>query len=98
MSPGKEIRLNRILGPDAKTVIVAIDHGIAGIMPLAKLDRPEALIRAVTESGADALLVTPGLARSFSSLFGKVGIILRVDCGPTVLTGEWSETKPALRR
>ncbi len=96
MSSGKEIRLNRILGHDGKTVIVAIDHGIAGITPLAKLDRPGGLIRAVMENGADALLVTPGLARSFSSLFGRVGIILRVDCGPTALTGEWSDTKPAL--
>ena len=96
MSPGKEIRLNRLLGQDGKTVIVALDHGIAGITPLAKLERPEPLIRAVTENGADALLITPGLARSFSGLFGRVGIIVRVDCGPTALTGEWSDNKPAL--
>jgi DhnA family fructose-bisphosphate aldolase class Ia len=96
MSPGKEIRLNRLLGQDGKTVIVALDHGIAGITPLAKLEHPEHLIRALTENGADALLVTPGLARSFSGLFGRVGIIVRVDCGPTALTGEWSDNKPAL--
>ncbi len=96
MSPGKQIRLNRLLRQDGKTVIVALDHGIAGIAPLAKLERPECLISAITAAGADALLITPGLAKSFSGIFGHAGIIVRVDCGPTTLTGEWSETRPAL--
>ena len=34
MTPGKQIRLNRIFASDGKTVIAALDHGIAGIAPL----------------------------------------------------------------
>jgi DhnA family fructose-bisphosphate aldolase class Ia len=96
MTAGKEIRLNRVLGRDGKTVIAALDHGIAGITPLEKLDHPEHLIPAITAAGADALIVTPGLARRFSGLFGRAGLIVRADCGPTALTGEWSATRPAL--
>jgi DhnA family fructose-bisphosphate aldolase class Ia len=96
MSAGKRIRLNRVVGADGKTVIAALDHGIAGITPLGKLDRPEPLLSAIVAAGADAMIVTPGLARSFSGLFGRTGLIVRADCGPTALTGQWSETSPAL--
>ena len=96
MPAGKEIRLNRILARDGKTVIAALDHGIAGIAPLEGLQRPEVLIPAITEAGVDAVIVTPGLARGFAGLFGKAGLIVRVDCGPTAHTGEWCETRPAL--
>jgi len=96
MTAGKSIRLNHILRADGKTVIAALDHGIAGITPLAKLDRPEQLISAIVTAGADALIVTPGLTRTFSGLFGRTGIIVRADCGPTALTGRWSDTSPAL--
>ncbi len=81
---------------DGKTVIAALDHGIAGLTPLAGLSKPSQLIPAVVEAGADALIVTPGLARAFAPAIGKAALILRVDCGPTALTGEWSGTKPAL--
>jgi DhnA family fructose-bisphosphate aldolase class Ia len=96
MSTGKTVRLNRLLRADGKTVIIALDHGIAGMSPLAALEHPGNLIPSLISAGADALLVTPGLARNFCHLFGRAGIILRIDCGPTALTGEWSETRPAL--
>jgi len=96
MSAGKEIRLNRLFARDGKTVIAALDHGIAGIAPLEGLQRPDSLIPAITEAGVDAIIVTPGLARGFPGLFGKAGLIVRVDCGPTAHTGEWCETRPAL--
>lgn len=96
MSAGKRIRLNRLLGADGRTVIVALDHGIAGMTPLAELERPERLISAIVAAGADAMIVTPGLARSFCGVLGRIGLIVRVDCGPTALTGQWSETSPAL--
>jgi len=96
MTAKKLIRLNRILQADGKTVIAALDHGIVGITPLAKLERPEELIPAIVAAGADAMIVTPGLARSFSGRFGRTGVIVRADCGPTALTGRWSDTSPAL--
>jgi class I fructose-bisphosphate aldolase len=96
MSSGKEIRSNRLFAKDGKTVIAALDHGIAGITPLDGLEHPERLIPAIVTAGADAVIVTPGLASSFAGLFGKCGVIVRLDCGPTSLTGAWSETRPAV--
>lgn len=95
MTAEKQVRMNHLLRRDGKTVIVALDHGIAGITPLARLDRPELVIPAVVTAGADALIVTPGIARSFSGLLGRAGLIVRADCGPTALTGRWCDMAPA---
>ena len=54
------------------------------------------MIPVIAEAGADALIVTPGIARLFAKEMGRVGLILRVDCGPTALTGEWAGTKPVV--
>jgi DhnA family fructose-bisphosphate aldolase class Ia len=96
MSAGKEIRLNHIFARDGKTVIAALDHGIAGIAPLDGLGRPDSLIPAITAAGVDAIIVSPGLAGGFAGLFSKAGLIVRVDCGPTAQRGEWCESRPAL--
>jgi DhnA family fructose-bisphosphate aldolase class Ia len=96
MNSGKQIRLNRLFASDGKTVIAALDHGIAGLAPLAGLESPHGLISALTAAGIDAVIVTPGMASAFSGLFHKVGLILRVDCGPTALTADWSQNRPAL--
>lgn len=96
MNSGKLIRLNRLFASDGKTVIAALDHGIAGLAPLAGLESPDDLIPALTAAGIDAVIATPGMASAFSGLFHKVGLILRVDCGPTALTADWSQNRPAL--
>ena len=96
MNSGKQIRLNRLFAGDGKTVIAALDHGIAGLAPLQGLESPDRLIPAITAARVDAVIATPGMVSAFSGLFGKVGLIVRVDCGPTAITGEWSQTRPAL--
>ncbi|MGA7292313.1 MAG: hypothetical protein WBW85_07230, partial [Terriglobales bacterium] len=96
MTPGKQIRLNRIFASDGKTVIAALDHGIAGIAPLEGLSSPDRLIQSVIAARIDAVIATPGMVSAFSGLFGMAGLILRVDCGPTALTGDWSQNRPAL--
>ncbi len=96
MAAGREIRLNRIFARDGRTVIAALDHGIAGIAPLEGLQRPESLLPALIAAGVDAIIVAPGLVRGFAGLFGKAGLIVRVDCGPTAHTGQWCEARPAL--
>ncbi len=97
MNSGKQIRFNRLFASDGKTVIAALDHGIAGLAPLQGLESPDQLIPAITAARVDAVIVTPGIASAFSELFGKAGLILRVDCGPTAITGHWSQTRPVLR-
>lgn len=96
MNAGKQIRLKRLFANDGKTVIAALDHGIAGLAPLEGLEAPDRLIPAITAAGIDAVIATPGIASAFSGLFGKVGLIVRVDCGPTAITGDWARTRPAL--
>ena len=96
MSSGKQIRLNRLFAGDGKTVIAALDHGIAGLAPLQGLEAPDRLIPAIVAARVDAVIVTPGIASACSRLFGQTGLIVRVDCGPTAITGDWSQTRPAL--
>lgn len=91
MTTGKIVRLNHLFGPDGKTVIAALDHGIAGITPLAGLTDPSVLIPKVIASGADAILTTPGIASRYAGMFGHTGLILRIDGGPSSLTGQWEK-------
>ena len=96
MSSGKTVRLNRLLASDGKTAIAALDHGMAGIAPLGALARLDLLIPELIAAGIDAVIVTPGALRKFAGLFGKLGIVVRVDCGPTALTKDWKENRPAV--
>jgi class I fructose-bisphosphate aldolase len=72
-------------------VVVALDHGIAGITPLDHLEKPRILMPKLSQGGADAIIVTPGIARSCSDLFTGLGLILRIDGGATALSGEWDK-------
>ena len=76
----KELRLRRIFGTDGRAVIIACDH--AGFMgPLPGLEEPGKLIKALVESGVDAVLTTQGIARRFGGEFARLGLILRADGG-----------------
>lgn len=96
MNAGKAVRLNRFLFKDGKTVIAALDHGIAGIRPLAALENLEQLLTQLGAAGVDAVIVTPGTLSRFPGHFGRMGIAVRVDCGPTALTQNWDSSRPAL--
>lgn len=87
----KQIRLNRIFKQDGKTVIAAMDHGIGGITPLAHLEFPRTLLPELIQNGADAIITTPGIVRSCPDLFAGAGLILRIDGGPSILTGDWGK-------
>lgn len=81
-NPGKTIRLGRILNPkDGRSAVVAYDHGsMVGRIP--GNERPGEMLELLAESGADALMVAPGIARSYASLFagrGAPGLIVRID-------------------
>ncbi|MFQ3566643.1 MAG: fructose-bisphosphate aldolase [Aggregatilineales bacterium] len=79
---GKQIRLGRILNPrNHRAAVVAFDHGLhLGVIP--GNQHPGQVLEELTEAGADAFLVSPGVARAYSSVFtgrGAPGLILRVD-------------------
>ncbi len=79
---GKTIRLGRVLDPrDHRAAVVAFDHGVhLGMIPGNADSGP--MLEALTEAGADAFLVGPGVARAYASVFtgrGAPGLILRLD-------------------
>lgn len=75
-------RTRRIFAGDGRTVIVAFDHA-AFFGPMAGLEHPGELIRAVVSGGADAVLTTAGIAARFGEGLGRTGLILRADGGST---------------
>jgi class I fructose-bisphosphate aldolase len=81
-STGKQIRLGRILNPrDHRAAVVAFDHGLhVGMIP--GVENPGEMLETLAEAGADAFLVSPGIAHAYSSVFtghGAPGLILRID-------------------
>jgi DhnA family fructose-bisphosphate aldolase class Ia len=77
-------RLHHLLKPDRRALIVAMDHaGLDG--PMKGLERPADTIRQITAGGADAVLTTYGVARTFAKELSGLGLILRADGGSTGL-------------
>jgi DhnA family fructose-bisphosphate aldolase class Ia len=85
-------RLHHLLKTDCRTLIVAMDHaGLDG--PMKGLERPADTIRQIIAGGADAILTTYGVARTFAKELAGLGLILRADGGSTGLgTGKGPKT------
>ncbi|MGQ9490933.1 MAG: class I fructose-bisphosphate aldolase [Anaerolineae bacterium] len=86
----KTRRLNRILARDGRTLIVAMDH--AAIQGPKGLERPGEVIQQVIAGGADAILTTYGIARSFGKELAPVGLILRTDGGQSTIGPDITES------
>lgn len=81
---GKIRRASRIIQPDGKAVLVAIDmQGSSGAGP--DLD----VVNRVAAGGADGILATWQVARRYPEAFAKSGLVLRIDGGLTQL-GSWA--------
>jgi len=77
MTLGKQLRRRRIMGR-GRTVIVALDHGIAAGM-VRGLENPLAVVKTVARTGADGILVTPGVLETVVEEVGNLAILLRID-------------------
>ena len=89
VNAGKIIRLGRILHPQrTRAAVVAFDHGLhLGVIP--GVINPGQVLEDLAQAGADAFLVSPGIARAYASVFsgrGAPGLILRLDW-----TNRWRE-------
>lgn len=82
----KARRLGRILAADGRSLVLAMDHGaIAG--PLPGIESPERALEQASRAGVDAVLLTRGaLEAGWASLDARVGVILRLTGGFTLLT------------
>jgi class I fructose-bisphosphate aldolase len=82
VNTGKTIRLGRILNPKSqRAAVVAFDHGLH-LGQFEGANTPGSTLEALAEAGADAFLVSPGIARAYASIFsgrGAPGLVLRVD-------------------
>lgn len=83
-------RLNRVFRENKKTVMIAMDHGISLEVNPA-LDNTEDKLKRIIAGGADAILMTYGIAAKYSDILGDVGVILRLDSGATALTSVTDE-------
>lgn len=84
---GKMIRLSRIFRADGRAVVIALDHG--QFKHEAKgLEDIEGIIGKVVDGGADGIILNPGPAMQFASIYaGRSALILR-------LTGASTEHNP----
>jgi fructose-bisphosphate aldolase/2-amino-3,7-dideoxy-D-threo-hept-6-ulosonate synthase len=81
MSIGKELRMGRLFRRDGKRmVLITADHGIC-IDPMKELNNTAAVVRKAVEGGADAVLLTPGIARLvYQELVGTdTSLMVRID-------------------
>jgi DhnA family fructose-bisphosphate aldolase class Ia len=79
-------RLARILGEDGRALVLAMDHGvIAG--PLPGLESPRQALERASQGGVDAVLLNTGaLSAGWRGLDRRVGVILRLTGGFTLLS------------
>jgi DhnA family fructose-bisphosphate aldolase class Ia len=77
MFVGKEIRLNRLLGPSGRLLAITIDHPITrGILP--GLVDIRTVMKKLVEGGPDALTMHKGIAENvFRPYAGKVALIFK---------------------
>ena len=81
MNMGKEIRMARLFNSKSKRmVLITMDHGIC-CNPMKEIEDPVAVVRQIVKGGADAVLLTPGIARcAYKELVGKeTSLMVRVD-------------------
>lgn len=80
MSMGKKLRMARLLNKKSgRMVLVTLDHGIC-VEPMKEIEDPKKVVREIIEGGADAVLLTPGIARYLQDeIAGRIGLVLRID-------------------
>ncbi len=77
---GKELRMARLFNrKSGRMVLVTMDHGIC-INPMKEIEDPVEVVRQIVEGGADAILLTPGIAmRVYKEIAGRIALMLRID-------------------
>ena len=89
MSTGEEVRLARLFDGGSNAVVAAIDHGLYNGPRPGFEDLPSIVERL---AGADAILISPGMAAHVSSVFRRRGapaMMVRLNWGTQYAT-QWS--------
>src|SRR5688572_23159591 len=75
---GLQRRTARISAADGRTVVLAFDHGLGGARH-AGMQYPGPTLQECIIAGADAVLTTPGLARTYGECLNGAGLVLTLD-------------------
>lgn len=88
MDWGIKNRLSRIIKPDGRTVMLAVDHGYF-LGPVSRLEEPRKTITPLLPY-TDALMLTRGVLRNCIDATNDISIVLRVSGGNSILTEDLS--------
>lgn len=91
MIGGKERRLRRILGPDARTLLVAVDHALTG--GVEGLSRMSALLPAVVAGGADGVVMHRGAATRSMPAQRETALIIHLSGNTQLSPGSELKTR-----
>lgn len=83
MGWGIKNRLSRIIKPDGRTVMLAVDHGYF-LGPVSRLEEPRKTITPLLPY-TDALMLTRGVLRNCVDATNDVPIVLRVSGGNSII-------------
>ena len=87
--------MNGPLGPDGRSLIVAVDHPLYS-WPCAGLEDRGAVLRAVSAAGADAIICSYGTLRDLRESFGAAAPILKLDLTTVAVGGHYPVSEYAL--
>lgn len=87
----KKNTMSRILRPDGRVVMVAMDHArMNGVYR--GLEDPAPVIEAIIEGGADAIMTSYGVLKHYGHLLdGRIKKVLRLDTGASKFRDNWEE-------
>jgi len=92
MHPGKALRLQKIW-KHKRAVIIPYDHGsFSG--PVPGIEDPVQLTERIARTGADGILVTPGVLKTIAPVVGDLGVMVRIDGGFTKFPRQASDYQP----
>jgi len=77
MNLGKKLRIRKFFRK-GKTVIVPMDHPLYS-GPLKGLEDPTKLVKIISQTEADGILVAPGTLERVQDVLGDLGVVLRMD-------------------
>src|SRR4051794_41650806 len=72
MGAGKTYRMGRVFGPDGRTLVLPVDHGLT-LGRVEGLEDPVALVAGLQRLPCDGLLMTAGLVRHTVDQFAHRG-------------------------
>lgn len=83
MDWGIKNRLSRIIKPDGRAVMLAVDHGYF-LGPISRLEEPDKTIKPLLEY-TDALMLTRGVLRSCVDARADIPVVLRASGGNSIV-------------